>query len=132
MEARTMRVLVIDEDVSAGKDAGRVLETLGCESCAVRNAQQAWRMLDRSRLDAVLVSVTLPEMQSSRFVEALRADPRGAHVPVVVMAATPKTAVEAIRAGARAVTRKPLDTAGVVACLPEVLRARGRRRTSRD
>jgi CheY-like chemotaxis protein len=131
-----MRVLIVDDDARTCDAACEVLEELGCTVSGAAGARQAWRALRRARPDAALVSNSLPEMVGSSFVEEWRHDPRGADVPIVVMAATPRAAVDAIRAGARGVIKKPIDPAGVVTCLSELLhshrplpsRARRRRR----
>jgi DNA-binding NtrC family response regulator len=126
VEIQIMRVLVVDEDSCTCDAACEVLEKLGCEPRGAVGARQAWRALRRARPDAALVSVSLPEMAGSNFVEEWKHDPRCADVPIVVMATTPRAAVDAIRAGARGVIKKPIETAGVVNCLPDVLRGRAR------
>jgi DNA-binding NarL/FixJ family response regulator len=94
--------------------------------------EAALSVLGRVRFDAVLVSASLPLMTASTFVDELRREERLADVPVVVMAVTPRAAIDAIRAGARGCIRKPIDVGGVVSTLSPILkgctRAQRRRR----
>jgi len=65
----------------------------------------------------VLVGLNIPDMAGGAFVEACHQEPRCSGVPVVVMAVTPRAAVDAIRMGARGCIRKPVDTGALMMAL---------------
>jgi CheY-like chemotaxis protein len=117
------RILVVDDDAASREAARDILTKLGC---AVETAVDACGALDRlqSELpDVVLVGLNIADMAGGAFVCACHQDSRCSGVPVVVMAATPRAAVNAIRLGARGCIRKPVDTgrlvSGLLPYLPE-------------
>jgi CheY-like chemotaxis protein len=76
--------------------------------------------------DVVLLDLHLPDMHGGEVLRRLRADPRTARVPVVVISAdaTPRT-VEALRAGgADAFLTKPLDVRAFLATVERALAGR--------
>jgi CheY-like chemotaxis protein len=73
--------------------------------------------------DVVLLDLHLPDMHGREVLRRLRADPRTAHVPVVIISAdaTPRT-VEALEAdGVDAFLTKPLDVRAFVATVERLL-----------
>jgi CheY-like chemotaxis protein len=121
------RILVVDEDRISRKEAAVTLRGFDCRVRTVVEPNAALTVLRQVRFDAVLVSASLPDMTPSAFVDAVREDVCLSSMPVVVMAATPRTAVDAIRAGARGCIRKPVDVGAVASALPPLLKARARR-----
>jgi CheY-like chemotaxis protein len=115
------RILVVDDDDATYEAARVVLEALECVVERVADGGAALKCLRRVTPDAVLVSLNIPEMAESAFVRACHDDPCCSDVPVVVMAVTPRAAVDAIRLGARGCIRKPVDTGGVLAALQPLL-----------
>jgi PAS domain S-box-containing protein len=76
--------------------------------------------------DLVLLDLHLPDMPGREVLRRLRADPRTAHLPVVVISAdaTPRTIDELRAAGAEAFLTKPLDVRAFVATVERLLAAR--------
>src|SRR5215207_7795060 len=104
------RVVVVDEDRISRQTAAAVLHDLHWQVETVADGPTALRRPHRKPPDAFLVSGSLPSMSASTFVQTCRQDPRLAHVPIVVMAVTPRASIDAIREGAQGCVRKPLDT----------------------
>jgi CheY-like chemotaxis protein len=115
------RILVVDDDAVTCAAATGILEALECAVEIVPDGGAALKCLRRGVPDAVLVGLNIPEMAGGAFVQACHDDPRLGDVPVVVMAVTPRAAVNAIRLGARGCIRKPVDAGGVVAALEHFL-----------
>ena len=115
------RILVVDDDLATCAAATGILEALECAVEIVADGVTALKRLRRGVPDAVLVGLNIPDMAGSAFVRACHEDPRWGNVPVVVMAVTPRAAVNAIRMGARGCIRKPVDTGGVMAALQPLL-----------
>jgi CheY-like chemotaxis protein len=120
---KVKRVVVADEDPVSRQAAAAVLHDLDCDVETVADAASVLRHLRRTPPDAYLVSGSLSSMPTSDFVHVCKETPRLADVPIVVMAVTPRAAIDAIREGARGCIRKPVDTGGVVAALSDVLRS---------
>ena len=115
------RILLVDDDAASCEAATAVLRDLECAVETVANGGEALKRLRRSVPDAVLVGLNIPDMAGGAFVEACHHQPRCGAVPVVVMAVTPRAAVDAIRMGARGCIKKPVDMGGIVAVLQPLL-----------
>ncbi|HLZ26897.1 MAG TPA: response regulator [Chloroflexota bacterium] len=114
---RIKRVLVVGDNAASCQAVAVILRELGC---AVETMTDPSTALDRMRHvvpDALLVDLNIPDMAGGAFVQACHQDPRCSGVPVLVMAVTPRAAVDAIRVGARGCIRKPVDTGGLMTAL---------------
>src|SRR5258708_17494168 len=125
------RILVVDDDAESCAAATGILEALECAVEIVPDGGTALKRLRRGVPDAVLVGLNSPAMAEGAFVRACHDDPRWGDVPVVVMAVSPRAAVNAIRLGARGCIRKPVDTGGVMAALQPLLWERERAAVNR-
>jgi len=114
------RILLVDDAVSC-EAATAILQDLECAVETVTDGGTALEHLRQSVPDAVLVGLNIPDMAGGAFVEACHQELCCRDVPVVVMAVTPRAAVDAIRMGARGCIRKPVDMGGVVAALQPLL-----------
>ena len=110
-------ILLVDDDAATCEAATEILLELKCGVETVADGGTALKRLRQAVPDAVLVGLNLPDMVGGAFVEACHQEPRCRGVPIVVMAVTPRAAVDAIRMGARGCIRKPVDMGGVVAAL---------------
>src|ERR1700674_1880819 len=115
-------ILLVDDDVASCTAATEILLELECAVETVADGDAALKRLRRAVPDAVLVGLNIPDMAGGAFVQACHQEPRCNDVPVVIMAVTPRAAVDAIRMGARGCIRKPVDMGGVVTALQTVLR----------
>ena len=115
------RILLVDDDAVSCEAATAILQDLECAVEIVNDGGTALERLRQSVPDAVLVGLNIPEMVGSAFVEACHQEPCCRDVPVVVMAVTPRAAVDAIRMGARGCIRKPVDMGGVITALQPLL-----------
>lgn len=105
------RVLVVDDD----EDIRTVIEmTLGLKGYEVRSAEDGLDALDQLHGDGkpavILLDLRMPRMNGLEFLEALRADPALAHIPVVVLTGDSAAAAQALSAGANGTLLKPIDT----------------------
>jgi len=118
------RILLVDDDVASCNATSAILRDLDCLVEIAPDGHTALRRLRWTVPDAVLVGLNIPDMSGGAFVEACHHEPRCRNVPVVVMAVTPRAAVDAIRMGARGCIRKPVDMGGVMAALQPLLHER--------
>jgi signal transduction histidine kinase/CheY-like chemotaxis protein len=87
-------VLVVDDEADARQLFRRMLSGDGRPDGARRyrvlraaNAKQAFELLDRERVDAILLDLVMPEMDGFQVLAALRADARLREIPVIVVSA---------------------------------------------
>jgi len=118
---RIKRILVVDDNAASCQAAAAILRELGCAVETMADASTALERLRHVVPDALLVDLNIPDMSGGAFVQACHRDPCCSGVPVVVMAVTPRAAVDAIRVGARACIRKPIDTGSLVVALQPLL-----------
>ena len=115
------RILLVDDDAVSCEAATAILQDLECAVEIVNDGGTALERLRQSVPDAVLVGLNIPDMAGGAFVEACHQEPCCSDVPVVVMAVTPRAAVDAIRMGARGCIRKPVEMGGVITALQPLL-----------
>jgi two-component system cell cycle response regulator len=120
----TARILVVD-DVPANV---RLLEArLQAEYFEVRtalNGRQALEAALRERVDLVLLDVMMPDMSGFDVCAALKADPRTAHVPVVMVTALDQVEdrVRGLECGADDFLTKPVSEIALVTRVKSLVR----------
>lgn len=82
-------VLVVDDEVSIVEALAEILAWEGFEVATAGNGRQALDELAKALPDVVLMDVMMPVMGGVEAARAIEADPRTAHVPVVMMTAGP-------------------------------------------
>ncbi len=105
--SRPLRVLAIEDDADLRQFYGEILTDEGHEVRLAGNGLEALRELDWTP-DLILLDLMMPVMDGYEFLRQLRASPRGAHVPVLVLSAALPPGRETLR-GAQAVLPKPFD-----------------------
>lgn len=106
---RRETILLVDEDDTLAPILRANLEVSGYDVVAADGAQSALCALDARVPDAVVLDVLIGRRDGSRLVRTIRSHPRGANVPVIVLAPPPDadSAVNAFEAGADDVLVKP-------------------------
>jgi CheY-like chemotaxis protein len=82
-------VLIVDDEVSIVEALAEILAWEGYEVATAANGRQALDELAKALPDVVLMDVMMPVMGGVEAARAIGADPRTAHVPVVMMTAGP-------------------------------------------
>ena len=122
MPEKTARILVV-EDVPLGLAVLRMrLEAEGFEVIIARDGVEALEQVRGGHPDLMLLDLMLPRLSGERVCQELRADPRTAALPIVVLSARVQEAerLRAFAAGADAFIAKPYDTVQLL----EEIRAR--------
>lgn len=128
-------VLVVDDDPGNRDLVTRCLSPHGHEVLAMEHGRWALEILKAERVDVILLDLAMPEMNGYETLTRLKADPRLAEVPVVVVSGTDDLAVvvRCLKLGAEDFLPKPFDpvllSARVAAC---IARKRARERETRD
>jgi DNA-binding NarL/FixJ family response regulator len=119
------RILVIDDDARLREHYREILRLEGYEVAEARNGREGIERARREPPDLVLCDITMPEMNGHRVLEALRSEPRLAHVPFVFL--TGWSEQEDIRTGMNLGADDYLTKPVVADELASAIRARLRR-----
>jgi two-component system, chemotaxis family, sensor kinase CheA len=86
-EARTAgrRILVVDDSITTRTLEQSTLEAAGFEVATAVDGEDGWRILQTEGADLVVSDVEMPRMDGFALCEAIRASPRFAHLPVVLV-----------------------------------------------
>ena len=105
-----MRVLVVDDSSTMRRIIINTLRKLGYEdTCEAGDGREALRSLTATPADMVVTDWNMPEMTGPEFVEALRAMPDLAKIPVLMVTtqAAKEDVIVALRAGVNDYLIKP-------------------------
>jgi len=111
-------ILVVDDDPDTLALVADILHMLDYAIETARNGAEAMDRLARGRPDVVLLDLTMPVMDGWAFLQACRADPRYADIPVVVMSGAPAAAEAVRRFGVQRIA-KPFDIVPLLATVQE-------------
>ena len=109
-------VLVADDSKVVRVKTGRLLEQLGWRVLLADNGQTALRCLDDESPDLLITDVEMPGLDGFGLTRQLRADPRWARLPVIMITSSDdKHRAEAIAAGVNLLLGKPYAEAELLA-----------------
>ena len=118
------KLLVIDDEFGVAEILESLLLDEGHEVMTAVNGKQALERLAQSVPDVVFVDFMMPVLDGPGLIQAMRAEPAWAAIPVILMSSLPEDAVSTPGAGYTAFLRKPFRIATVLATLHQVLRSR--------
>jgi class 3 adenylate cyclase len=107
------RILVVDDDATNRDLLVRWLTREGHEVEAVADGRSALRCLEGNRFDLLLLDVVMPDMDGYAVLEAVRAKPQAAGVPVLMISAVEEveTIARFLDLGAEDYLPKPVESA---------------------
>jgi CheY-like chemotaxis protein len=117
-----MRILIIDDEADIRRVARLSLVKIGgMEVLDAASGAEGARTAAAETPDAILLDVMMPGLDGPATLDALRADPRTAGIPVVFLTAKamPEEVKRLLAMGVRGVLNKPFDPM----TLPSQLRA---------
>ncbi len=111
------RVLVADDNADMREYLIRLLRNAGHRVDAVADGQEALELARAETPDLVVSDVMMPRLDGLRLVAALRADPRTAGTPVLLLSARAgqEASIEGLEAGADDYLVKPFSAAELLA-----------------
>jgi DNA-binding response OmpR family regulator len=117
------RVLVIEDDAAISQLLRIILENRGHEVLVADDGSRGVATATRRTPDAIILDVMMPFMDGFAVLEALREDERTATIPVMMLSAIQKEAVEerCYRMGAQMFVRKPFDPDMLLGTLQDML-----------
>ncbi len=122
-------VLVADDDESIRDLLLVVLTEAGYATIEADNGRKAVELAVERRPDAALLDVMMPVMDGFEACRAIKADPRTADIPVLLLTALAHTEqkVRGLDDGATDYITKPFENAELLARLRAVVQEKGRR-----
>jgi two-component system response regulator PrrA len=78
-------VLIVDDDASVIDTLGRMLRLEGYDVVTALDAETAFREIQSSRPDAILVDLRMPGVDGVAFIRRLRAQQTGRPTPIAVI-----------------------------------------------
>jgi DNA-binding NtrC family response regulator len=120
------RILIVDHDDLSRLRMERVLVGGGFVTCAATAGREAFERIVSEDVDLVITERLLPEMDGLRLVWQIKAE--FPSVPVVVMTAigSTRSAVQAMRLGARDYLVKPIESAALLRVARRAIESPGR------
>jgi two-component system chemotaxis response regulator CheY len=115
------RVLVVDDAAFMRVRAARVLEDAGHEVAQAENGVQAVQKYADWRPDAVLMDITMPEMDGLAALKEIKKIDPEARVAMVTAMGQQAIVMEALKSGARDFVLKPFQPDRVLAALNKLL-----------
>ena len=117
------KVMVVDDAAFMRLRACRVLQDNGHEVVQAENGAEAVRQYAQHRPDAVLMDITMPEMDGLAALKEIRKLDPTARVAMVTAMGQQAIVMEALRAGAKDFVLKPFQPDRVLGALQKLLAA---------
>jgi two-component system chemotaxis sensor kinase CheA len=120
-EALTRTLLFVDDSAFFRNMLVPVLKAAGYDVTAVGAADEALALIKKgSKFDAIISDIEMPGMNGFELAEAIRADARSAHVPIIALSSitSPATIERGRQAGFHDFVAK-FDRQGLIAALKE-------------
>lgn len=110
-QARPARVLVVDDNALNRRVLSRGLEEEGHRPIEAENGRLALEILRAEPVDVVLLDLVMPELDGTRVLEQLQADPALRHLPVIMVSAEGEldNVVRCLELGAEDYLPKPVN-----------------------
>jgi sigma-B regulation protein RsbU (phosphoserine phosphatase) len=108
--AKTMKVLIVDDDKVLVQFLRRVVERSGHEAVSALDGAAAWNLfLEHTDIGLVISDWMMPELDGLELVRRIRACPRSGYVYVILLTAKSRTEdiVDGMKAGADDFLAKP-------------------------
>src|SRR5579859_2564513 len=117
------RILVVDDAAFMRVRAAKVLQDHGHEVALAENGRDAVAKYVEWRPDAVLMDITMPEMDGLAALKEIRRIDPAARVAMVTAMGQQAIVMEALKAGARDFVLKPFQPDRVLGALEKLLAA---------
>jgi len=121
-----LRVLVVDDSLTARKHIRRVLSNLGIEHIdEAVNGREAVEVMAAGVYDLLVTDYNMPEMDGRELVQHVREKSSQSSIPILMVTSeSNESRLSAVRqAGSSAICDKPFETASVRALIADLLAA---------
>jgi Response regulator containing CheY-like receiver, AAA-type ATPase, and DNA-binding domains len=107
--ANFLNLLIVDDNIAVREACREVAQSLGFNTQVAESAEQAFRVLDSTATDAVLIDLKLPGASGMDILRAVKKNRADAIVIVVTGHGTVESAVQAMKNGAYDYVTKPFS-----------------------
>jgi len=114
-------LLVVDDAAFMRMRCSKLLTQNGYKVVEAENGAQAVRMYQQYRPDAVLLDITMPEMDGLTALKEIRKIDPNAKVAMVTAMGQQSIVMEALKAGARDFVLKPFQTERVLGTVKKLV-----------
>lgn len=120
----TARILVVDDIPANVKLLEARLIAEYFDVLTADNGRDALDICDRTQVDVILLDIMMPDMDGFEVCERLKANPRTAHIPVVMVTALdqPSDRVRGLKAGADDFLTKPVNDLQLISRVKSLVR----------
>jgi two-component system, chemotaxis family, chemotaxis protein CheY len=115
------KILIVDDAEFLRVRISRMLTSNGYEVVEADNGANAVNKYKEARPDAVLMDITMPEMDGLAALKAIRAVDPAARVVMLTALGQESVVLEAIKSGARDFVVKPFEPDRVLAAISRAL-----------
>ena len=115
--------LIVDDSRVIRKVSRHIVEGFGFEVSEAENGLDAVKQYAEWRPDAVLMDITMPEMDGLAALKAIKKIDPAARVAMVTAMGQQAIVMEALKAGAKDFVLKPFQPDRVLAALQKILAA---------
>ena len=115
------KILVVDDATFMRMRAAKLLTEEGHEVVEADNGAEAIKVYKKSSPDAVLMDITMPEMDGLTALKEIRKIDPDAKVAMVTAMGQQAVILEALKSGARDFVIKPFDKERVVEAIGKLL-----------
>jgi CheY-like chemotaxis protein len=115
------RILVADDETDIRNILRRLLLSEGFCVCEAGNGIEALAAAEHCDIDLALLDITMPRMTGTEAVRELRAKPRYAHTPIMLMTGHAPAGI-ASQLGDIMLFPKPLDLGQVLSAIQQAVR----------
>jgi two-component system chemotaxis response regulator CheY len=115
------KVLLVDDAAFMRMRCARLLREEGHEVIEAANGREALEMYQNERPDAVLMDITMPEMDGLEALKAIKAVDPHAQVAMLTAMGQQAIVIEAIKSGARDFVVKPFERERVLAAVAKLV-----------
>ena len=115
------KVLLVDDAAFMRMRCARLLREEGHDVIEAANGREALEMYQSEKPDAVLMDITMPEMDGLEALRAIRAVDPHAQVAMLTAMGQQAIVIEAIKSGARDFVVKPFEKDRVLAAVAKLV-----------
>jgi putative two-component system response regulator len=122
--SRLFVILIVDDEATAVRLFEAILENDGYKTMSARSGREALESAIANLPDLILVDLMMPDIDGVETLSRLKAHPRTAAIPVIVVTALDdrESKLRALEAGAAEFLSKPVDLAEVTVRVRNLLR----------
>jgi two-component system phosphate regulon response regulator PhoB len=125
-------ILLVEDEYGAAEILQLILEVEGYKVASAPNGQAAWEQLASHLPDVLLTDFMMPTLNGAQLGLRVRATPRTARLPIIMMSGVSETEVRRHFDGYDEFLQKPFQTPAVLGVLQRVLAAHQRGRRNPD